>query len=94
MTSSIISSLPSDVPLLSGVAVLLALLLSTIVPGWWSERSLSKIPLWGDELPAKTRRDALLKDSKSIYFKTYLEVGYKNQPFPFCSALHLLIRAY
>ncbi|KAL3495013.1 cytochrome P450 [Aspergillus germanicus] len=68
-----ISSLPSDVPLLSGVVVVVALLLFTIIPGWWSKRSLSRIPLWGEELPAKTRRDALLKDSKSIYFETYLK---------------------
>ncbi|KAL3450549.1 cytochrome P450 [Aspergillus insuetus] len=73
MASEILSAVSSDTSVISGVALLLALFLSTILPGWWSKRALSNIPLWGEDLPATTRRDALLKDSKAIYFEAYLK---------------------
>lgn len=69
---SIIDSQASIVP-----ALLLCVLgaFFVIQSSFHSKRALSKIPLWGEELPAKTRRDALLKDSKSIYFESYLKVA-------------------
>ncbi|OQE17315.1 hypothetical protein PENSTE_c021G05288 [Penicillium steckii] len=67
---SIIDSQASIVP-----ALLLCVLgaFFVIQSSFHSKRTLSKIPLWGEELPAKTRRDALFKDSKSIYFESYLK---------------------
>lgn len=45
-----------------------------IIPRVFSKRHLSKVPLWGAELGAKSRRDALLKNSKSIYIESYQKV--------------------